>query len=445
MEDEIEPVEVAPRHEPPIAATEPMSKPTRSREPRKPSRPEPPREESPQEITVFGGVHPSDAGIGENAHDPMAAAAEFLQMNGFLEGWDPESQTLTVVASAGLPCGPDNPAAFADCRNAAFQLAMLDAKKQIAEFLAAEIESTVKSLYIEPSAPPELQTVADEQEYEARFRAASSAAEKAILEMGGGAVVELLRNTLESPGDYAAISSTETFRSAVKVVARQQVAAVQCVRSFESISGDKGGRIAVVAILSPKSVAIAKSLLGEGPRILTTERASLAGWVAGLEQESQLLYTHGVIQRTNENGELCLIAFGHASPRTPNERSMDAAYQKARLNAMQALRQYAGELIASSADQSTGYDLTTFADNTQEFENDLSFTAAIDAVAKKLTLPGVSQLARTKLMHPQSEQIPTAIVAVQWSVSSSDAASELRSTLDAMRGSGRASKSADGT
>jgi hypothetical protein len=375
----------------------------------------------------------------------MDAAADCLRTNGFQEGWDPNKQTFAVVASAGLPCGPDNPEAFADCRNAAFQLAMLDAKKQIAEFLAAEIESTVKSLYVEPSAAQEQQKVADQQDYQAQFRAASSVAEKAILEMGGEEVVDLMKTTVKSPKDYKAVSSSDTFSSAVKVVARQEVAAVQCFRSFESISGGKGGRIAVVAILSPKSVAMAKAMLGQGEAVQGTAKEPLGQWVAGLEQESQLLYTHGVIQRTNENGELCLIAFGHASPRTPNERSMDAAYQKARLNAMQALRQYAGELIASSADQSTGYDLTTFADNTQEFENDLSFTAAIDAVAKKLTLPGVSQLARTKLMHPQSEQIPTAIVAVQWSVSSSDAASELRSTLDAMRGSGRASKSADGT
>ncbi len=361
-------------------------------------------------------------GTGAGVADPMDAATKCLRENGFTEGWSKTKKTFAVVGSASFSSGAERPELFAASRAAAFQLAMADAKKKIATFLAAEIASTVKSMYIEPSeADEDIKAMGADRAYDAVERSSGTKEER----------IKLL--------------TSDSFSSAVSVTAKQEVGAVQCFRSFES-SGEGKGSIAVVAILSPKSIQMAQAMLGQSAEgVKGTAKEPLSTWLDGIEAAGQLLYTQGVIQRTDENGDLCLIAFGHASPRTASGRSMDQAFEKADLLARQALRQFAGEAIVSESSMATAYTLQEFSDNASELTSDSASATKYEAVAKKLSIPGCTQLARRKLQHPLTLEIPSALVVLQWNVAAADASTELKSVLDAMRGSeGGAGRSAGG-
>ncbi len=357
-----------------------------------------------------GAAAPAADGVGAGVQDPDEAASNCIREAGFTQGYSKSKGTFVVAASAGFACGPDNPEAFTICRNAAFQKAMLDAKKQIAEFLAAEISSCVKTMYVEPSL-----------------------ADPAVKAMGAERAHAMVKNSGGNEEAQKQLLASDQFSSAVSVTAKQEVAAVQCFRSFESIS-EGNGRVAVVAILSPKSILMAKAMLGqETDGVKGAAKEPVTEWISKIDSEGMLLYTHGVIQRTNENGELCLVAFGQASPRTA--RGIDGAYKIATGNAQQALRQFAGEFVQSASDQSTAYTLKEFADKTSEFTNDSTFSESVTAVAAKLAMPGMAQVKRTSLKHPLGGDIPTAVVVYEWNVSSADAAGGLKATLDEMRGS----------
>ena len=350
-------------------------------------------------------------GTGQGVADPLDMADDCVIENGFSQGYSTAKGMFVVVGTAAFPCGPENPETFTDCRNTAFELAMLDAKQQIAEFLAAEIATCVKQLYIEPSqADPNIRAMGADRAY-------------------------AMVNSSGAPEARKDLLSSNDFVSATSVTARQEVAGVQCFRSFESIKAGKGS-VAVVAILSPKSIQMVKAMLGQAKEAPTgSVKTPISDWIQWLDTEGTLLYTHGVIQRTNESGELCLVAFGQASPRTESGPSMDAAYQKARAAAQGALRKYAGEFLACNVDTSFGYTLKEFADRTPELQSQSSFVREVEAVAAKLTLPGAIQKFKKKLNHPLGEGKPTAVVVMEWNVSASDASKELKATLDSMGGS----------
>lgn len=351
-------------------------------------------------------------GTGKGVADPDEAAAQCIRASGFTAGYNKAKGTFVVSTSAGFPCGPDKPQSFTDCRNMAFQQAMLDAKKQVAEFLAAEVKSYVGSVLTEPAL-----------------------ADPAVKEMGGDQAAGLVANSAKTAEEKKQLVSSSAFASCVEVIAKQEVAALQCFQSFEAIAEGKG-RVAVVAIMSPKSIQMAKAMLGQvAEGVQATAKEPILDWVGKIESDGMLLYTHGVIQRSNENGELCLVAFGQSAPRTDSGPSMDAAYQKARNSALQLLRQFAGEMVTSSSTQSTAFTMAEFADKSSEFTNDSSFQQITEATAAKLTLPGAAQVRRTKLKHPLTPDRETAIVVMEWNVSSADASAELKATLDAMRGS----------
>lgn len=375
---------------------------------------------------------PSD-GVGTMVNDAESQAASELPQFGFKRGWDSANQRFVAVAYSSFRVTPDDPARFANARNAAFQQAMLNAKQEIARYLAVEIKSSVSSLLDLRNTSDEIAKASDQESLRKVISAAKDVAGSAMLDFGGEEAVALLKASVPDPKEYKAISTSEEFNSAVQAVARQEVSAVQCFRTFESISGSEG-KVAVIAVLSPNSMKLANAMLGRGALVQGKAKEPLAAWVEGLQRDGQLLYTQGVIQRSDENGELCLVAFGQAAPRDRHPRAMDAAAKAAELNAMQAMRQFAGEMVKSTADQATGYSLTAFLDGTEEYRNETSLREQISAQAQKLSLPGIGKCYEARLSHPATGDAKYAVVVVQWCVSSADAANLMKQQQDSIRG-----------
>jgi hypothetical protein len=239
------------------------------------------------------------------APDAVQAASEWARAKGWREGFDRNSRRLVVLASAGFQALP-SPAAYVAARQAAFDSAMADARKQAAEFLGAEVSSSVRSR-------TSLQEV-----------------------IGDPAVAEALTG----------IASDEAFRSsaeleqAVSVAARASIAGIYACQTFESSDGAGAARIAVVAAVSPDSAAAVR-----GGKSGDCDHQGIDGWLRSVDDAS-LARTFGI--RFAYDGQCFLrpVSFGQAAVR-PGSLGMDAAVSVAKETAIRQLNEALGEAVAS--------------------------------------------------------------------------------------------------
>jgi hypothetical protein len=361
-------------------------------------------------------------------------ASDFLNGKRWTEGWDRAKGIYTAIGVAAInaPAGSPN---FDAARRQAATMSLMNAKASLARFLAAEVEASIDSKYSEPNIGATLDMSTE------------MPSEPGIIDK----VVILVNDELDSmlqerdidPGDpdgarAAAAAAkqmvaSETFSSAVSVMARQEIGGVQAYRTFESIDGGTGNQIACIAIFSPKSAKLHDALLGAGDPPSGSPRENLAAWARSQGAE-ELLYTHGVQPRTDESGEVCLVMFGQSSPRTSSSRSAQAATTKARNNALAEARRFLGEMvvIAESQDESSSY--AEYADESSMYASNDSLEEEIRSRAAKLSMPGISQIHTWEFKHPLSNKTTYGWVG-KMSVTDALDANQLRDVFNEVAGS----------
>jgi hypothetical protein len=225
------------------------------------------------------------------------------------------------------------------------------------------------------------------------------------------------------------------FSDAVNLVAEHELSGLQAFRTFENMGSNGEGKIAVVAVYSRKSSDLQRALLGQtgGVAPKGTPSDPVSKW-AESQGPDVLLYTHGVQMRTDEHGELVLVAFGQSSPLLPSARSAEAAKKKANLQAYGEMRRFLGELVASAEIDREASSLKEYADQTSEFKSESSYSEMVSARAEKLKMPGVLPAAYTwAKQHPQSNRETQGCV-LMLSVSEMVNANELRKLFKAAGG-----------
>jgi len=355
-------------------------------------------------------------GTGQGAQDPLEAAEASLRENQFVEGYNKNAKRFVAIGVGSLievKKASSRMDSLADLRLAAFQNAMNSAKQRLAEFIAAEITSSVKSVYEEPDV-----------------------AAQGLADIPGAAMVkEIVDSAVPDVAKRPAVLTSDQFKSAVKVVAVQEVGALQAFQAFEHVEPDGvAGKIVVIAMLSPNSKRMQEAMLGKGGAVKADPQGPVSEWIGKLDSEGRLMFTQGVVQRINENGEVTLVAFSQASPRTESGRATDAARGKAIAQAQQMLRQFAGELVASDVSRTVGYSLKDFADKSQDFLDEGAFRSTVESVASSLTLPGATPV-KTKAEKYPANGATIVTVAVEWNLSSALAANELGAALNKLSGS----------
>ena len=380
-------------------------------------------------------------------------ATEFLDASGLVSGFDAATNRFVAIGSATVPCdAPCDPEKFQSSRNAAFEKAMIDVKTQMAKYLKQEISTAVSSIYKEPKtgdqvaklnaatapaqAPPlgDVQIKAKVDVWGVQFDVSSMGADRALnlaQEEAKKQNIDLLKP--DAPEKMKVLLSSDSFSKAVEVISKQEVVAVQCFQSFESIQNGEC-MVAVIGVVSPKSMAMAAAILGSGEAPKGEKNESTKDWLNKLKTSGKLLYTRGIIQRADENGDIVLISFGQAAPRTDGGRSMDAAFGKATTNADGSLRQFAGELVLCSSSNEEGYTLKEFDDKTKDFQSESAYEEKYKAVSQGLEVSGFAEKMREEVVHPSGNQ-KVAIVVKEWNLKNSQQANVLRKKFNDMRGS----------
>lgn len=356
---------------------------------------------------------------------------EFLAKEGWTEGENKKTDGSIFVISIGIGTiqAPRSNRHFPASRVAAFNKAMLAAKRNMAEYLQILIKTETEKVYSEgvfpppptanPQNPDESSTLAKIQKLihaklDNALRAEGIDPDKAKKE-------ELARAAKKE-------LSSESYSKLINSAAQSYICGMQVCNSFESTPANKKGEIGVIAIWSPKLQKMAEVMLvgGTVPNGIPKQRL--------IEQipndPTILLTTFGVQQKLDEYGRLTLVAFGQEGAITDSTTSANAAVRKAQMNAQAAIREFAGENVAVGSMTLNAESVTEFENAEEEYSNSSAMREKIKATAEKMNISGIAILKRWKAKHPITGKYIYGVICT-WSPDSAAKALNLRDRMNA--------------
>ena len=387
-------------------------------------------------------------GTGSKVVDAKKQASNFLTERKLKPGYDAPNNLYIFIGSEPIAVKADD-ASFNDARQDAFMIALLDAKQQMAEFMGVRVKAEMEKIV--KSGTPGQFTPSEASKSDGIMKALLT---KALVIVNDAANKELMKRGLEKEGsgkDAKAVDRAKELEAARKKAAdivmdksykefasissRAEVSGAQVYRSFESIEAGKKGTVAVILVFSDSSKELTRALLGKGLAPKGVANMNLNDWVTGLGDEV-LLYTQGAMMRTDEHGEVVLLAFGQASPIREDEDLAKEAEDQARERAQLAARLFVGDFIQSNSDSERGFDLKKFKDiaNSDEYKSAKKRLAVIKSSSAELKLGGGPPIHTWSAKHPMSD-VTTQGCVLKFSLSAAEAANALRDTMDSLGGS----------
>lgn len=299
-------------------------------------------------LVSFIGVN-TTAGFAPNGARDLAQT--WLREKQASIGFDEKSQSLVVLESASIGVSSKNPM-YIITRQAAFDIAMQQARKSAAEFLAGEIKTAITL----------------KKDMHASFDQV----------MGDPKIVDAVVKQAQKE-KFVINRKVEDY---VSVVARAAMAGLAPWNTFESSDGNGAGEIAIIAVLSPK---YAEGLRGK-PN-LDHKSQALTAWFDGMN-DADLLCTVGSRSKYDETGMLRAVAFGQARIR-PGVGMEDHAIDEAQNIAIRDLALVHGEQVASDSfnkslmAQKESSDLPESFRSTKEFESAVAANANVRNIAPR--------------------------------------------------------------
>lgn len=217
------------------------------------------------------------------------------------------------------------------------------------------------------------------------------------------------------------------FRSSHALLPKLTLLGLQSFQTFEVFPDGKSGEIAVVGIVSDKLLMMGAALAGGKPPPLQKPNIPIAQQLANSPVE--LLCSFGVRQMVDERGQLVLVAYGQSQPISESTRAEQAAEEKARLQALGALRSFAGEVVTTARDSVQAESYKEFEDNTSVYANASAFRERNEAVGKAMSISGIQTVKRWNQKHPLSGQMVVGTVLV-WSPQSAAVAAQFGDKME---------------
>ena len=358
---------------------------------------------------------------------------EYLAAKGWSEGENTKKngEKFYISVGRGVIQAPRSSRNFAASRVAAFNKAMLDAKKNMAEYLQIAIKTETTKEYSEGSFPPPPAAnpeKPDTSSLGAKIKMLIHAKlDKALRKEGidpDKAKKEELAQALKKQ------LNSESYSKFISTAAQAYICGLQVCNSFEFTPANKKGEIGVIAIWSSKLQKMAEVMLVGGTVPNGIPKKPIAQQIP--TDSVVLLTTFGVQQKLNENGELVLVAFGPEGAVSSSPTSANAASRKAQLNAYAAIREFAGENVSVGSDMLNAETTTEYENAAEEYKNASAFSEKIKATAAKMKISGIATLKRWQVKHPISGQYVYGVICT-WSPSSAARATAMKATMDSAK------------
>lgn len=373
---------------------------------------------------------PEDAVANEAAAEAKSVhemVDDYLNAKGYSEGENAkDGKTFYVAVGYGVIQAPLENRGYIDSRVNAYNKAMLDAKAKMAEYLEVAIRTETVRDYSEGNWGGSGTGGDDELSVDAKVkRLIMAKLDKEIQtegldpnETNGEARERAARKRLNS----------EFYKKVISTAARADVLGMQVMCSFEGIPAGGKGEIGVVAIWSPKLQAMAQAISRPGSRL-----PSGVGKRPIKEQiptdKKALLSTFGVQQKIDENGDLVIVAFGQAGAVSDSPTSANAARNKAKMQAMAAIREFAGETVAVATDAVNAENVEEFENAAEEYADVSAYRQRIDAVAEAMKISGIATVRGWEFKHPLAGRMVYGAVCT-WSPKQAENAGKIKDAME---------------
>ena len=222
--------------------------------------------------------------------------------------------------------------------------------------------------------------------------------------------------------------NSDFYKKVISTAAKAEITGMQVMCSFEGVPAGGKGQIGVVAIWSPKLQAMAQSIsrgtklpAGVGKRPIKDQIPN---------DKKVLLSTFGVQQKIDEYGNLVLVAFGQAGAVSESPQSANAARNKAKMQAMAAIREFAGETVAVTTDAMNAESVEEFENAAASYEDVSAYSQKIKAVAETLKISGIATVKNWESKHPLTGRMVYGTVC-SWSPQQAAKAQAMKGAMDA--------------
>lgn len=360
-------------------------------------------------VAAFGQV-PADTTVTQKKPEPQTQeakgvrdrATEWLSTKGWKVGRNKDG---SYVAFAVAPYDVKSKQ-WAVARSNAFQAGLLDAKRKLAESLAADVSTEVAAAIQQGAAPVNV-----------------DGRPKDIVD-------SMLDLAKKEKVDAAEMGTETSFGRAVRVLARAEVVGSQVVKIFDHRDANGHGAMATVVRWNPLGTDVVERMLGRRKERVNAPDVSQVNALDSMSV-SDLDSLFGARIMKEADGESCVVAFGQADVLGQTEAAVGAAEKKAGIDALGNLRQFVGELVACEQILERRSSIKDIVDLETDFKNDEAFRELCKATAKGLQLQGVEEY---KTWSGQTEgKFQTFGVVKKWSITNADWANELRQKFNELR------------
>lgn len=343
-----------------------------------------------------------EATVGNEAAVEQISVREMIDSYLAAKGWNEGENTkgnskFFVSIGIGVIQAPIDHRGFIQSRVNAYNKAMLQAKAQMAEYLGVAIASETAHDYSEGNfdAPQSASETSGEDEVTAKLKKLFIAKLDNALRAEG-----VDPNADKAAAEAAAkkLLASDQYRKTISSLAKAEIVGMQVCCSFEGVPKGKKGEIGVIAIWSPKLQAMASAMSNGSALPDGVGKKPVKEQIPA--DKAVLLSTFGVQQKIDENGSLVLVSYGQAGAATASAQSANAAYDKARMNAMAALREFAGETVAVANDSVQAESVEEFENAAETYEDASAFSQKVKATAAAMKIAGITTIKRWECKHP---------------------------------------------
>jgi hypothetical protein len=279
-------------------------------------------------------------------------AREWLESRGLREGPDGD-RGFVAVGAAPVAAEGDNPALAASI---AFELACLDARNEIAEYLSSRIGSWAK----------------------------------VSTTMGSSSALDALRRL--GAADAGKPQFESTYADATWVLTRSELCALVPIASFRTRSSGDAGMVSVVLRADERSLALAWALARGESAQASADTPTLDAVLSGPDAFDQ----RGVRICRDDEGKALLVAFGHSSiieEALPERRAL----MRAETAAIGSLRSFLGQVQSGRAILENSSSLKEVADGREDFTSKERFRRWLESTAGSISMPRARKLRDWKI------------------------------------------------
>ena len=378
-----------------------------------------------QEATPEAAIGNEAAVEQKNIHDIVD---EYLASKGMSEGENSkkDGSRYYVAVGYGAILAPLDSRSYADSRVNAYNKAMLDAKAKMAEYLEIVIRTETEHDYSEGNWGGT--ETAGDNDLSINAKVKRLIIERLDKELRTGGLHPDETNAEARERNARKRLNSDFYKKVISTAAKAEITGMQVMCSFEGVPAGKKGEIGVVAIWSPKLQAMAQSISNGGKLPSGIGKKPIKEQIP--TDKAVLLSTFGVQQKIDENGDLVLVAFGQAGAVTDSPQSANAARSKAKMQAMAAIREFAGESVAVMTDAVNAENVEEFENAAEEYEDVSAFSQKIKAVAESLNISGIATIKNWDCKHPLTGRTVYGVVC-SWSPKQAANAGAMKRSMDA--------------